>query len=162
MAHDVFISYSHKDKAIADAVCARLEGDNMRCWYAPRDIVPGADWADSIIKAISSTKVMVLIFTNSSNISQQVLREVSNAVSSGVTVVPFRLTEEEPIAGMKYYLSTVHWLDAMNAELDASISNLSSLCRSLVDNIKAREEGREPVASDEAIRDSITAVRQEK
>ena len=25
MAHDVFISYSSKDKVIADAVCARLE-----------------------------------------------------------------------------------------------------------------------------------------
>ena len=161
MAHDIFISYSHKDKAIADAVCARLEGDGMRCWYAPRDIVPGADWADSIIKAISSTKIMVLIFTNSSNISQQVLREVSNAVSSGVTIVPFRLTEEEPIAGMKYYLSTVHWLDAMNADLDASIADLSTLCRPLVDNIQAREEGRAPVASEEAIHDSLATVRQE-
>jgi len=25
LAHDVFISYSHEDKTIADAVCARLE-----------------------------------------------------------------------------------------------------------------------------------------
>ena len=44
MAHDVFISYSHKDKAVADAIVARLEQDNCRCWYAPRDIAPGADW----------------------------------------------------------------------------------------------------------------------
>jgi hypothetical protein len=25
MAHDVFISYSNKDKVVADAVCAKLE-----------------------------------------------------------------------------------------------------------------------------------------
>ena len=41
MAHDVFVSYSHKDKATADAVVARLEQDGSRCWVAPRDIVPG-------------------------------------------------------------------------------------------------------------------------
>ena len=31
MAHDVFISYSKKDKAVADAICARLEQDGVRC-----------------------------------------------------------------------------------------------------------------------------------
>ena len=42
MAHDAFISYSSKDKTIADAVCARLEARGIRCWIAPRDVRPGA------------------------------------------------------------------------------------------------------------------------
>ena len=54
MAHDVFISYSHHDKPTADAVCAKLEEDGIRCWYAPRDIQPGADWAGSIVHAIEA------------------------------------------------------------------------------------------------------------
>ena len=124
MGHDIFISYSHKDKTTADAICAYIEPKGMRCWYAPRDIVPGADWANSIIEAISSTKIMVLVFTEHSNISTQVLREVSNAVSAGVTIIPFKLTKEEPVSGMKYYLSTLHWLDAMNDDLHISIENL--------------------------------------
>lgn len=36
MAHDVFISYSSKDKTAADATCAVLEGCGVRCWMAPR------------------------------------------------------------------------------------------------------------------------------
>jgi hypothetical protein len=36
MAHDVFISYSTKDKPIADAVCGTLERNGVRCWIAPR------------------------------------------------------------------------------------------------------------------------------
>jgi len=36
VAHDVFISYSSKDKTIADAVCARLEMRGIRCWIARR------------------------------------------------------------------------------------------------------------------------------
>ena len=105
MAHEVFISYSTKDKAVADAVCARLEQDNCRCWYAPRDILPGADWAGSIIEAIEQSKVMVLIFTDFANESRQVLREINNAVRCGAVIIPFRLTKTEPSAGMLFRIN---------------------------------------------------------
>ena len=48
MAHDVFVSHSVKDKAVADAIVARLEADSVTCWIAPRDVVPGADWVNRL------------------------------------------------------------------------------------------------------------------
>jgi hypothetical protein len=63
LAHDVFISYSHIDKSAADAACATLEAVGIRCWIAPRDISPGAEWGETIIDAINSARVMVLIFS---------------------------------------------------------------------------------------------------
>jgi hypothetical protein len=75
MAHDVFISYSSKDKPIADAICATMEQNGVRCWIAPRDIQPGADWGESIIHAIAGSRVMVLVLSHFSNASQQVKRE---------------------------------------------------------------------------------------
>ena len=143
MAHDVFISYSHKDKAVADAICARLEQDGARCWYAPRDITPGADWAGSIIEAIGSTKIMVLVFTDFSNASKQVMREVNNAVSNGVTIVPFKLTESLPTQSMQYYLSTVHWLDAMNRPLENGIEELNSLVQALLNGTAPQPTSQE-------------------
>lgn len=137
MAYDIFISYSHKDKTIADAICSHLEGRGMRCWYAPRDITPGTEWGLAILNGIEQSKIMVLVFTKDANLSQQVLREVNNAVNAGLSIIPFRLTEEEPAAGMKYYLSTVHWMNAMNEELATSIRSLGELCRAILD--------REPV-----------------
>ena len=56
MAHDVFVSYSSKDKPTADAVCATLEGRGIRCWVARRDILPGTDWGESIIDAIEQSR----------------------------------------------------------------------------------------------------------
>jgi hypothetical protein len=50
VAQDVFVSYSSRDKPVADAVCASLEGRGIRCWIAPRDILPGADWGEEIIR----------------------------------------------------------------------------------------------------------------
>ncbi|MFL6797219.1 MAG: toll/interleukin-1 receptor domain-containing protein [Xanthobacteraceae bacterium] len=49
MPFDVFISYSQIDKVTADAACATLEAGGIRCWIAPRDIVPGVPWAGAII-----------------------------------------------------------------------------------------------------------------
>lgn len=46
MAHDIFISYSTQDKAVADAVCATLEKNKIRCWIAPRDVIPGMSYAE--------------------------------------------------------------------------------------------------------------------
>ncbi len=37
----VFISYSSRDKLVADKVCSGLEGSGFRCWIAPPDITPG-------------------------------------------------------------------------------------------------------------------------
>ena len=51
---DAFISYSSKDKAIADAAVATLEAKGIRCWVAPRDITPGKEWSESIIEGISN------------------------------------------------------------------------------------------------------------
>lgn len=143
MAHDVFISYSHKDKNVADAICARLEGDGIRCWYAPRDIAPGSDWAASIIDAIAAAKVMVLVFTDFSNASSQVLREVGNAVSNGLTIIPFKLTETLPSGSMQYYLGVVHWLDALNEPLDKSIDDLSVLTQALLSGTAPRASDKE-------------------
>ena len=72
MAHDVFISYSSQDSPAARQVCGSLEAAGIRCWMAPRDIVPGSDYGAAIITALSTAPVMVLIFSSHSNQSRQV------------------------------------------------------------------------------------------
>jgi hypothetical protein len=69
MAHDVFISYSSKDMAAGEAVCTALEGRGLRCWIAPRDIIPGIGWAKSIVRAIGQSRIMVLVFSENANAS---------------------------------------------------------------------------------------------
>jgi hypothetical protein len=62
MPDDVFISHCSEDRKIADAVCAPLEASKIRCWIAPRDVPPGANWASAIIDAIEETRIMVVVF----------------------------------------------------------------------------------------------------
>ncbi|HTR03248.1 MAG TPA: toll/interleukin-1 receptor domain-containing protein [Thermoanaerobaculia bacterium] len=131
MAHDVFISYSSKDKPVADAVCAGLEAQGLRCWVAPRDILPGSDWGGAIIDAITGSKVMVLIFSGHANSSPQIKREVERAVAKGVKLVPFRIEDVALGKTLEYFISTPHWLDALTQPLEAHIGKLAETVRFL-------------------------------
>jgi hypothetical protein len=64
MAHDVFISYSARDKTVADAMCGALELRRIRRWIAPRDVLPGKEWGAAIIEAIQNSRMFVLIFSS--------------------------------------------------------------------------------------------------
>jgi WD40 repeat protein len=137
--HDVFISYSSKDKQTADAACAALEAERVRCWIAPRDIRPGMDWGGAIIDAIADSRVLVLLFTEHSNQSPQVLREVERAVSKGLVIVPMRLDDAPPSKGMEYFISASHWMDALSGDLEAHLKVLVGQVKSLLAAGDARE-----------------------
>lgn len=130
--YDVFVSYSSKDKPVADAVCAALEAARFRCWIAPRDILPGVEWGSAIVDAIRESPVFVLIYTAHSNQSQQVLREVERAVSKGAAIVPVRLEDVPPSKTMEYFISASHWLDAMGGPLEAHVEQLVRTVGSLL------------------------------
>jgi len=89
---DVFISYASQDKSVADAVCEALESAGVACWIAPRDVIPGELYAESIVHAIDSAKVIVLVLSKNGAASQHVLREVERASSKRHPVVSFRMT----------------------------------------------------------------------
>ena len=121
---DVFLSYSSLNKNVADAVVSEFENNGIRCWYAPRDIMPGQEWVTAIHEAINTCRLFVLIYTDSSNESKQVANEVALAFNSGKTLIPFKLSDTEMSSELEYYLTRVHWLDAVNPPLMQSIKSL--------------------------------------
>jgi hypothetical protein len=118
------VSHSSKDKLVADAVCARLEAAGIRCWIAPRDIVPGTSYGESIIDAIHSAKVMVLVLSSNANSSGHIPKEVERAVSNGVVILPFRIEDVMPGKSLDYFIGSVHWLDAMTPPLEKHLDEL--------------------------------------
>ena len=123
MAHDVFICHSAKDKAVAEAVCGGLESAGFRCWIAPRNVLPGSEWAGSIYRAIADSSLMVLVYSESANQSPQVLREVERAVSSGAGILPLRIEDVSPSDSLAYYIGTRHWLNATKPPIENHWTN---------------------------------------
>ena len=132
MSHDAFISYSSRDKAVADAACAALEASGVRCWIAPRDIMPGAEWGEAIIDAINQCRAFILIFSANANESPQIRREVERAVSKGIAIIPVRIQDIAPARSLEYFIGTVHWLDALTPPLEAHLRRLVETVKTLL------------------------------
>lgn len=133
MAHDVFISHSSKDKTTADAVCAILESKSIRCWVAPRDIQPGADWGEAILEGIRGSRVMVLVFSRNANESVQIKREVERAVHHGIPIIPLRIEDILPTGTLEFSISTAHWLDAFTPPMERHLTYLATTVRAILD-----------------------------
>lgn len=112
MQHEVFISYSSENKAIAQAACHVIEEKGVRCWMAPRDIPAGEEYGDVIADAISDSRILVLIFSQSASISPWVKSELNLAISEQLHVIPFRIDRTPLEGGNKLILNKIHWIDA--------------------------------------------------
>lgn len=134
MSHDVFVSYSTRDKATADAAVATLERHEIRCWVAPRDVTPGAQWADAIVRAIGDSQAMVLVFSGNSNASDHIIREVELAAQHHIPIVPLRVESVLPCPTLDYYIAGTHWLDAIDPPLEAHLDRLATIVRRLIDD----------------------------
>jgi TIR domain len=130
MARDIFVSYSQPDFDCAMEMVTRVEREGIDCWIAPRDIAPSADWAAEIIDAISRSRVMILVFSASSNGSPQVRREVERAVSKQVSILPFRIENVLPSKSLEYFLSAQHWLDAFPPPREPHYARLCAYLKS--------------------------------
>jgi len=133
--HDIFISYSSKDKLTADKICSFLEANGVRCWITPRDVLPGSNWGESIIDAINDARAMVLVFSSNCNVSNHIKREVERAVSRGKAIIPFRIEDVMPSKSLEYFISAQHWLDAYTPPLEKHLQHLAKTIKILLSKI---------------------------
>ncbi len=109
-----FISYSGKDRNVADNLCAKMEAAGIPVWYAPRN-VDRDDYASAIVQAIERSTIFVVILSQNSLGSEHVLNEIDLAFQGrkrGMRFYPLKLDHEEMGPSFKYYLSRQHWMDA--------------------------------------------------
>lgn len=114
MQYDVFISYSSKDSATAQAICHELEDNHIRCWMAPRDIPIGSKYATVITDAIISSKAVVLVFSERSAISPWVESEINIAFSNRKPIIPYKIDKVHLEDYSEFYLmlNNRHWIEA--------------------------------------------------
>ena len=124
-----FISYSSCDRNAADSLCAKLESNGVRVWYAPRNIHTG-DYASAIVNAIDNASHFIVILSKNSLQSGHVLNEIDLAFQKlnhhKLRFYLLKLDEEELGPAFRYYLSRQHWMDAMFPPLEKRLEEFVS------------------------------------
>jgi len=131
-ARDAFISYANQDKAAADAVCASLESRGLRCWIAPRDVLPGTLYADAIVRALNGARVLVLLLSEHSVASPHVGKEIERASSKRRPIIALRLDLAPLTHALEYFLSESQWVDATAVGLQAALVQTATAVQALL------------------------------
>ena len=102
----VFISYSSKNRDIADAFKNLLNKNNIDTWMAPHDIPVGSKYASVIGKSIKNCSCFLLLLTHDSQGSIWVAKEVERAINYKKIIVPVQLEDVILNDEFEMYLST--------------------------------------------------------
>jgi len=125
LARDVFVSYASQDVAVADAAVVTLEKNGIKCWIAPRDVTPGAQYADEIVGAINNAKVFVLVLSEHAIASPHVGREIERAASKRRRVIALK-TDAAPLTrSFEYFLSESQWIDEAALGMPGALTKLT-------------------------------------
>ena len=123
-ACDVFVSYASQDAAVANSIVENLEGQGLKCWIAPRDVKPGAQYADEIVLAINEAKCLVLVMSGSAVGSSHVGKEIERASSKRKPIIAFRIDATPLNRALEYFLSESQWIDVKALGMPAALAKL--------------------------------------
>jgi TolB-like protein/Tfp pilus assembly protein PilF len=125
----VFISYASYDATVAQKVCSALEAAGVRCWMAPRDVVPGTLYADGIVRAINDSLLLVVILSEHSIHSAHVGKELERAASKRHPIIALRVDVAPLTPALEYFLSESQWIEIGAGGADAAAVRLIDAVR---------------------------------
>lgn len=141
MEHDVFISYSRKDRPIVDEICELLEDNHISYWRDVHEIDPGSKFMGEIVDAIKGCKITLFISSAYSNQSLYTAKEVALAFNEGKHIIPYKIDNSSFSKNMELLFSDINFTEAIPYSREKAMN--------LVADIQALVTGRR--ASDQKI-----------
>lgn len=129
MKHDVFISYSRKDKHIVDEICELLNENQISFWRDVREIEPGGKFMGEIVDAIKGCKITLFVSSANSNQSPYTAKEVVLAFNEGKHIIPYKIDHSSFSKNLEFLFSDINFTEAI------PFSRLKAMA--LVSDIKA-------------------------
>jgi hypothetical protein len=134
----IFICFSSKDEAVAREVVDFLETDGLKCWISLRDVLPGHNYQEAIVQAIEGAVGIVFLFSESSNKSGEIKKELSIGGGINKPVFPLRLAPILPSGALRYELATRQWIDLFPHRREA-LAKLASTVKAVIAGSTAGE-----------------------
>jgi hypothetical protein len=134
----IFITYSSKDQKVARTICTALENRGLACWISSRNVKPGQNYQEQIVKAIRGARVMVLVFTANANNSNEIKKEFALASQNNLVVIPVRIEDVAPNEAFAYEFATRQWIDLFE-DWEKSMAELVELIAAILNDAPAAD-----------------------
>jgi TolB-like protein/Flp pilus assembly protein TadD len=125
---DVFLSYSREDRARVLDLAASLRSAGVSVWIDQGGIDGAALWGESIVNALESAKVLLLVVTPAAVRSHNVTKEVMIASERKGHILPVHLEPTTIPAGLKYPLAGIQHIEFYQGD---PAENLNAILASL-------------------------------
>lgn len=110
MGYDIFLSYCRADQDIAAEFVKLASAQGLRVWY-DRFISGGQDWRDSIVEALTNSNCLLILFSEESNASKQLIKELAVADRFGKLVIPVLIKDVQPRGAYLYEMAFRNWIN---------------------------------------------------
>lgn len=128
MKADVFISYSREDKEVVLALADELRSSGVSLWIDQGSIDGATMWGEEIVNALENAKVLLLMVSERSVNSHNVVKEVVLASERKEHILPVHLEPTQIPAGLKYPLAGIQHIEYFHGDKK---TNLKTIIRSL-------------------------------
>jgi hypothetical protein len=112
MAHDLFVSYSSKDRDRVRRWVQQLASFGVVCWMDEGGIDGAMLYGEEIVVALRSSSAVLLFLSRASVQSHNVIKEVTLAAESRKPILPFFLEDVDVPPALEYQLAGVQRIAA--------------------------------------------------
>jgi len=124
-----FICHASDDAGLARQLCVCLESQGVRCWIAPRDLMPGQPYPSEIVRGIEATDALVLLATPAAVSSENVLNELEQAHRLHKMLLTVMVGRPQISRQLSYYIARLHWIEASGSSVDGLAGRLAQALR---------------------------------
>lgn len=139
VGHKIFISFSSKDKKLAEKIYSHLNKNDLPCWISSKDIPAGADYQACIVDAIDKASLVVLVFSANANNSSEIAKELS--LASKKVLIPIRIEDVLPAGAFQYQLSNRQFID-LYEDFESGLNDLTDRVRLALSSGSSGSDGQ--------------------
>jgi hypothetical protein len=150
MGYDIFLSYCRADQNIADEFVKLASAQGLTVWY-DRLITGGQDWRDRIVEALASSNCLLILFSEESNASKQLIKELAIADQLGKLVIPVLVQDVQPRGAYLYEMAFRNWINLH--------PNPASRLKSLIDELLLQLHAEKPIGPEAAPERVVSRIR---
>ena len=126
MGAEVFISYSSLDRDRVMPVVDSLRGNGISVWVDEGNIHAADLWSEQIVQAIADCHVMVVMLSQNSTDSHNVVKEVMLASEQKKALLPVYLESADIPAKLQYQLAGIQHLELYGQDKQIVLNDLAN------------------------------------